>query len=134
MLYWYMERLFNYDAHGISGPVGKRRDKLFIISEILEITREGSLKTQVMYRANLSFTQLNDYLNFMLKTNFLKKTSVAGKDVYGATDKGLDFLDRYRETTELLMEEKDPASIHVRIGNDDKHKTIVPASKKTQTS
>lgn len=40
----------------------KRRDKLDIMAEILDITREETLKTQVMYRANLSFTQLNNYL------------------------------------------------------------------------
>jgi hypothetical protein len=30
----------------------KRRDKLYIIAEILEIAKEGVLKTQIMYRAN----------------------------------------------------------------------------------
>ena len=45
-----------------ANPSSKRRDRLYIIAEILEIAREGTLKTQVMYRANLSFTQLNDYL------------------------------------------------------------------------
>ena len=50
----------------------KRRDKLYIIAEILEIAKEGILKTQIMYRANLSFTQLNEYLKFMLKINLLE--------------------------------------------------------------
>jgi predicted transcriptional regulator len=36
----------------------KRRDKLSIIAEILEIAKNGTLKTQIMYRANLSFAQL----------------------------------------------------------------------------
>jgi predicted transcriptional regulator len=80
----------------------KRRDKLYIIAEILEIARDGTLKTQVMYRANLSFTQLNDYLHFMLKIELLEKVEINNKEVYRATDKGLDFLQRYREITELL--------------------------------
>jgi predicted transcriptional regulator len=86
-------------------PTSKRRDKLYIMAEILEIARDGTLKTQVMYRANLSFTQLNDYLAFMQKINLLEKIEMSGKDVYRATDKGLDFLQRYREITELIRTE-----------------------------
>ena len=64
---------------GITDTPSKRRDKLCIIAEILEIAKEGSLKTQIMYKANLSFTQLNDYLKYMLKTTLLKKFVIEGK-------------------------------------------------------
>ena len=84
----------------------KRRDKLSIIAEILEISKEGTLKTQIMYRANLSFAQLNDYLKFMLKTGLLSKFRANGKDVYTASDKGTDFMQRHFELTELLKEEE----------------------------
>ena len=88
----------------ITYTTSKRRDKLGIVSEILEIAKEGTLKTQIMYKANLSFTQLNGYLKFMLKTTFLKKFTARGKTMYVATEKGLDFLQRYCELTELLKE------------------------------
>ncbi|MGB9675921.1 MAG: winged helix-turn-helix domain-containing protein [Candidatus Bathyarchaeales archaeon] len=80
----------------------KRRDKFYIIAEILDIAKEGTLKTQIMYRANLSFTQLNDYLKFMLKIKLLDKIVENDKEKYKATEKGLNFLQRYREITELL--------------------------------
>ena len=89
-----------------SNPSSKRRDRLYIIAEILEIAREGTLKTQVMYRANLSFTQLNDYLGFMLKISLLNKVSENGKEIYRATMKGMDFLQRYHEIVELLKTEE----------------------------
>ena len=57
-----------------------------------------------MYKANLSFAQLNDYLKFMLKTGLLNKFRGNGKDVYAATEKGLDFLQRHFELTEMLKE------------------------------
>lgn len=82
----------------------RRRDKLSIIAEILEIAKSETLKTQIMYKANLSFAQLNDYLKFMLKANLLKKFRAKGKDVYIASEKGLDFLQRHSELTELLKE------------------------------
>ena len=82
----------------------KRRDKLGIIAEILEIAKEGTLKTQIMYKANLSYAQLNDYLKFLLKSGLLKKLVSRGKDVYAVTEKGIDFLQRHSELTELLTE------------------------------
>jgi predicted transcriptional regulator len=85
----------------------KRRDKLCIIAEILEIAKEGTLKTQIMYKANLSFAQLTEYLKFMLKIKLIQKLDHQGKDVYIATDKGLDFLQRQCELTELLKTEEE---------------------------
>ena len=82
----------------------KRRDKLSIIAEILEIAKGGTLKTQIMYKANLSFAQLNDYLKFMLKTSLLSKFNARGKTVYAATEKGIDFLERHCELTDLLKD------------------------------
>jgi len=90
-----------------SDIASKRRDKLYIIAEILEIARDGTLKTQIMYRANLSFAQLNGYLNFMLKTNLLDKIAVNEKEVYKASEKGINFLIRYREINELLKNGED---------------------------
>jgi len=90
-----------------SNPGSKRRDKLYIVAEILEIARDGSLKTQIMYRANLSFTQLNDYLRFMLKINLLERVLRNDREIYRATGKGLDFLQRYREINELLKSEEE---------------------------
>jgi len=98
-----------------SGTSSKRRDKLYIIAEILEIARDGTLKTQIMYRANLSFTQLNDYLRFMLKIRLLEKILQNDKEVYKATEKGLNFLVRYREITELLKTEESNYRNNVKI-------------------
>jgi predicted transcriptional regulator len=82
----------------------KRRDKLSIIAEILDIAKDGTLKTQIMYKANLSFAQLNDYVKFMLKISLLNKFRANGKDVYEATEKGIDYIQRHMELMELLQD------------------------------
>jgi predicted transcriptional regulator len=82
----------------------KRRDKLYIIAEIMEIAKGGTLKTQIMYKANLSFAQLNEYIKLLAKINLLEKTVNGGKDVYRATEKGIDFLQRHHEIMDLLSE------------------------------
>ena len=93
----------------------KRRDKLCIIAEILEIAKEGTLKTQIMYKANLSFAQLNEYLKFMLKIKLIEKVANAGKDVYVSTEKGLDFLQRQCELTEMLKTDEEKPRNGVKI-------------------
>jgi predicted transcriptional regulator len=98
-----------------SNPSTKRRDKLYIIAEILEIAKDGVLKTQIMYRANLSFTQLNEYLMFMLKNELLDQIVSNGKDMYKATEKGLIFLQHYHEITELIKTEGNNYKNNVKI-------------------
>jgi len=45
----------------------------------------------------------------MLDINLIEKITQDDRDVYKATEKGLDFLQRYREITELLgFESKTP--------------------------
>jgi predicted transcriptional regulator len=62
-----------------------RRDKLSIIAEMLEIAKENVLKTQIIYKANLSFTQLNDYLKFILDNDLISRTKTEGKEIYLVT-------------------------------------------------
>ncbi|MCW3984134.1 MAG: winged helix-turn-helix domain-containing protein [Candidatus Bathyarchaeota archaeon] len=80
----------------------KRRDQLSIAANILEIARDGALKTQIMYRAGLSYPQLNDYLLFLIDNNLLTQSNINGKDVYRITLKGRNFLKRHHELTKML--------------------------------
>jgi predicted transcriptional regulator len=94
----------------VDDPLGgsrKRRDRLFIMAEILEIAREGVLKTQIMYRANLSFAQLNEYLSLLMDLNLLEAVKISEKNMYKTTDKGLRYLQSYREIRELLKKGKE---------------------------
>ena len=87
---------------GTLGTENKRRDRLNIIAEILNITKDGSLKTQIMYRANLSFAQLNEYLNFLKKIELVAIQKESNKNVYHTTAKGLEYLKKYKDISEIL--------------------------------
>jgi predicted transcriptional regulator len=80
----------------------KRRDRLYIIAEILDIAKDGALKTQIMYKANLSFAQLNTYLNLLLETNLLEKTKQGRKNIYKTTQKGIEYMQSYKEVIDTL--------------------------------
>ena len=113
----YRRQLWKRDieVNSLAESSTKRRDKLCIIAEILGIAKEGTLKTQIMYKANLSFAQLNEYMKFMLKVKLLEKLTNQGKDVYMVTDKGLDFLQRQCELSELLKTEEEKPRNGVKI-------------------
>ncbi len=97
------------------GCPAKRRDKLHIIAEILDTAGRGIFKTQIMYKCNLSFTQLNEYLNFMLKVDLLEKNDTDGNKVYIASKKGLYFLQRYMEINELMKPPEKDEGFNTRV-------------------
>jgi len=84
----------------------KRRDRLHIIAKILQIARDGALKTPIMYKANLSFAQLNEYLSYLLQIELLETITKDEEIIYKATDKGLKYLQGYAKIRDLLKEEE----------------------------
>jgi len=80
----------------------KRRDRLYIIAEILKIAQEGCLKTQIMYRANLSFAQLTEYLSFLIKMDLLTLQNKNKKNIYLTTTNGERYLEKYGDIAMIL--------------------------------
>ena len=85
----------------------RRRDRLSIMAKLLGVAREGALKTRIMYQASLSFAQLNEYLTLVIDLNLLEAVKTSGRTIYKTTEKGLRFLQSYREIIELLTEGKE---------------------------
>ena len=85
-----------------------------IMAQILSIAREGTLKTQIMYRANLSFAQLNEYLSFLQEIRLLKVNSEEGRTTYKTTSKGIKYLENFSKIKDLLKKDHqhNPADIH----------------------
>ena len=88
----------------------RRRDRLHIMAEILQVTLEGALKTQVMYKANLSFAQLNQYLSLLLDLDLLELKKSSERAVYKTTVKGMSFLESYEQILELLKKTNETSS------------------------
>ena len=94
----------------------KRRDRLYIIAEILDIAKDGALKTQIMYKANLSFSQSNTYINLLLDTQLLELTQKNGKSIYRTTEKGVEYMHSYKEVIETLNGNPSSDTPHIRGG------------------
>lgn len=81
------------------------RGRFDIIAHILNTSLNGAKKTQLMYKCNLSFKQLEIYLRLLLSKQLLNgKLSRESRElvVYTTTDKGRSFLQAYRTLNALL--------------------------------
>ncbi len=86
--------------------MAKKRDKLRIVYDILLAVKEknGKIKqTNIMYKSNLSFQSLQEYLNELIKKNFLIKHE-DNKNVrtFSITNEGLNFLAKYNEIKDFM--------------------------------
>ncbi len=108
----------------------KRRDKLIIMMEIISIAKTDSSKTNIMLRANLSFSQLNEYMDFLQKHGLLKRIFVGKKAVYRATEKGLEFVEKQQEIIGMFSEQSYKSPLKVSLFSQDivKRNRLIVAS------
>ncbi len=83
---------FNKDAQ----CKAKYRDGIDILSHILEVANGGiATKTKIMYRANISHAQLEEYMMFLMENDLLCYGS--STSTFKTTQKGLRFLEAYHQ-------------------------------------
>ena len=78
----------------------KYRSRTEITSMILEIVSHGSTKTKIMYKAYLSYTQLNQYISFLIENKLIEYKS--GTELYTLTKNGLRALHLYKELDDMI--------------------------------
>ena len=59
-----------------------------------------------MYRANLSFAQLNEYLSYLIKMDLLKVQYQNKKKIYLTTINGEKYLEKYGDIAVILGKEE----------------------------
>lgn len=79
--------------------MGKNRDSLDIVADILEGTGSGASKTRIMFAANLSFKLLEKYLDLVLQAGLITVNS----HKYQLTKQGQCFLRQYRTFRDRYM-------------------------------
>ena len=83
------------------------RTRVEILDSILKVAANGSLKTHIMYKANLSHRQLEKYLTFLEEKGLLCEfeDEGTGTNMYKVTGKGIQFLKEYLHLSEYFGEE-----------------------------
>lgn len=81
----------------------KTRGRLQIMAHVLQEALNGSGKSRIMYRSNLSYRNLEKYLRLLLTMQFLKEVKKGKNTVYETTGKGLEYLEAYRKLKALML-------------------------------
>jgi len=83
--------------------VNRRRSDIEIIADMLEVGENGAGKTQIMYGANMSYSQIQKYLGFLMGHGFIDKMKMGNPSVtYQVTDSGLKLLELIGNLKEML--------------------------------
>ncbi len=84
--------------------MAKKRERLQIIEDILFSIqgKNGEIKpTHLMYKSNLSHTQMKSYLEELVEKNFVQKINKKEYEYIIITDRGIEFLNKLREMKEF---------------------------------
>jgi len=86
--------------------VNNRRSEFEIMSKLLDLSKSGAKKTELLYQANLSYTQLKSYLSFLIEKGIIVTIEVKNNGnngvLYKLTDKGNNFLDDINKTLDYI--------------------------------
>ena len=81
--------------------MNNRRSNIEVIADMLRLGEAG--KTEIMYSANMSYKQIQKYLQFLLELRLIDKVTVGNPIVtYRVTKKGLRLLRNIDTILEML--------------------------------
>ena len=73
---------------------------------MLRVGEKGAGKTEIMYTANMSYSQIQKYLEFLVSHGFVGKVKAGNPNVtYQLTDTGLKLLTNINNVTDKLGNE-----------------------------
>ena len=75
----------------------KNRNRMEIVANLLNIAKTGTLKTHLMYKANLSYVMITEYLDYLQETGLIQESLDKGETskLFQTTEKGLKYLEAY---------------------------------------
>ena len=83
--------------------INQRRSNIEIIADMLKVGENGAGKTEIMYSANMSYSQIQKYLGFLISQGFIDKIKVGNPSVtYRVTGSGLKLLNSINKVREIL--------------------------------
>ncbi len=77
-----------------------KRDVVDIFAEILELCKQPTAKTRIMYKTYTSYASVSKFLNSLQKIEMLKFNDSGKK--YETTEKGFAFLKKYSELQKII--------------------------------
>jgi len=73
--------------------VGRRRSNIEIIADMLRVGENGAGKTEIMYTANMSYSQIQKYLQYLVSQGFITRMNIDNTLIaYQVTQTGMKLL------------------------------------------
>jgi predicted transcriptional regulator len=83
--------------------VNRRRSDIEIIAEMLKVGENGAGKTEIMYSVNMSYSQIQKYLGYLLNEGFIDTIKIGNPCVYyRVTEKGQRLLTLLTDVKDML--------------------------------
>lgn len=79
----------------------KKRSYVEIIADVLRIAKYGAKKSHIVYKANLNFKLVNEYLTHLQETGLISFPS-NNEHFFKTTPKGLEYLGEYTRLTRTI--------------------------------
>ncbi len=80
----------------------RKREKIEIIIEILELCNSGVPKTYLVFKSNLNFKSVNSFLDIMEERGFIERRT----SKFWTTNKGRVFLEQAKEVMTTVIHMK----------------------------
>ncbi len=80
----------------------RRRTRIDILARILSAALHDRLKTRIMFKASLNYNQAEQYFDFLIKAGLLRRDGSGKRVLYKTTDKGKEFITKYKALKELI--------------------------------
>ncbi|MEO9362556.1 MAG: winged helix-turn-helix domain-containing protein [Nitrososphaera sp.] len=78
------------------------RGRIQIMGDVLGLATSGIRKTHIMYRANLSYEQVHQYLSELIERGLLAQHATDEGVVYRTTERGREFIYFYAKLVDFL--------------------------------
>ena len=83
--------------------LNRRRSDIEIIGDMLKVGENGAGKTQIMYSVNMSYSQIQKYLGYLVSQGYISELKIGNPSVtYRVTDSGLKLLRLINSLKEML--------------------------------
>jgi len=93
----------DYSMYVLEERSEPNRTRVEILAKILQVASSSTLKTHIMYKANLSHRQLEKYLALLQEKGLLEQVILEDGTMYRATPKGHEFLKDYERLNSHLL-------------------------------
>lgn len=79
-----------------------KRARFEIVYDVLSTCLKPSRKTSILFKCNMSFDQLQKYLQFLASRGMIEHINNGGKNLYQVTEHGRKFLEEYVRLEEMV--------------------------------